>query len=309
MRTSDLIQHLDRTMKAGLIRTDDGVELAYQTWGNGPALVIANGIGLRYQTFALQIPHWARSHQVVCWDYRGIGSSRPLPDGANLSIRRHAEDLAAVLDALNIGRATFLGWSMGSQVVAELGVLCPDRIVGFVSMAGTWRSPFSTALGMPYFRSTLSTIIGTAAKAPFLAQVILRPAPHVPRVVRFLKLIRWVGAGCDPDLVMEMVEQVAVLDKETFFGTLLEVDAHDATQSLRQFESPVLILSGGKDLFTPPKLARRMQTLFRDADLKIFQEGSHYVHQEYPEEVRRAVDGFLARISYRIKPERAYRFS
>ena len=49
--------------------------LAVQVAGDGPAVVLANGIGVRHRGRARFTAHLRRAHRVICWDYRGIGGS------------------------------------------------------------------------------------------------------------------------------------------------------------------------------------------------------------------------------------------
>ena len=65
-----------RPDREGVLRLDDGTLLPWQEFGAGPAVVLANGIGVRWPGLAHQIETLRARRRVVCWDYRGMGPSR-----------------------------------------------------------------------------------------------------------------------------------------------------------------------------------------------------------------------------------------
>jgi pimeloyl-ACP methyl ester carboxylesterase len=98
--------------------------LRYERAGSGPPLVFVHGYGLDHRLWDPQFASFAATHEVVRYDLRGYGaSSGPLENGYT-----HGGDLVALLDHLDIERATFVGLSMGGQVALELGVLHPERV-------------------------------------------------------------------------------------------------------------------------------------------------------------------------------------
>jgi predicted alpha/beta hydrolase len=58
------------------VRTDDGVSLSVQVTGEGPPVLLANGIGVVRPGLDFLAAHLAPHHRVICWDYRGAGASR-----------------------------------------------------------------------------------------------------------------------------------------------------------------------------------------------------------------------------------------
>lgn len=61
-------------------------------------------------------------------DLRGFGGSEPLPVDATRGVRDFSDDVAAVLDALGVGAAHLVGWSMGGGVVLQLLLDRPDLV-------------------------------------------------------------------------------------------------------------------------------------------------------------------------------------
>lgn len=65
-------------------------------------------------------------------DLRGFGDSEALPVDATRGLGDFADDVASVLDALDISRAVLVGWSMGGGVVMRLLLDRPDLVAGVV---------------------------------------------------------------------------------------------------------------------------------------------------------------------------------
>jgi len=101
--------------------SNDGTEIAYESEGDGPPLVLLHGgSGCRRHWDAL-VPHLAEEFTVVRPDRRGRGDSG---DGSDYSLQREVEDLRAVLSTLDAG-ATVFGHSFGG-LVALAAVEDPD---------------------------------------------------------------------------------------------------------------------------------------------------------------------------------------
>jgi pimeloyl-ACP methyl ester carboxylesterase len=92
------------------------------------------------------IPALARTHRVICPDLRGLGWSGWPADG-DFAKERLADDVLALLDALGIERAGYLGHDWGAWTGWLLATRAPERLsrLLLVSMIHPW-TPRSTAL-------------------------------------------------------------------------------------------------------------------------------------------------------------------
>lgn len=114
----------------------NGVKLAVDVGGSGPAVVLAHGFpelaySWRHQGHALI----RAGYRVAVPDQRGYGrSDRPEPIEA-YDIVELTDDLLAVLDSLGEDRAVFVGHDWGAAVVWQLALLAPERVAGVVGMS------------------------------------------------------------------------------------------------------------------------------------------------------------------------------
>jgi non-heme chloroperoxidase len=100
------------------ITTADGTELYYKDWGSGPVVTFSHGWPLSADAWDGQLLFLAQNgYRVVAHDRRGHGrSSQP---SAGNDMDGYADDLAAVIEALDLGDATLVGHSTGGGEVAR----------------------------------------------------------------------------------------------------------------------------------------------------------------------------------------------
>ena len=96
----------------------DGAEIFYKDWGDGPPVVFAHGWPLTADSWDYQMLHLARNGcRCVAHDRRGHGRSTQTWDGNEMDT--YADDLAAVIEALDLREATLVGFSTGGGEVAR----------------------------------------------------------------------------------------------------------------------------------------------------------------------------------------------
>ena len=113
----------------------NGIQIAYERVGDGPALVLVHGAGVDGRMWQPQISALADEFTVVAWDEPGAGRSDDLP--ADFGLADYAHCLAAVIDALALGPAHVAGLSWGGTVVLELYRHHPES-VGSLTFADSY---------------------------------------------------------------------------------------------------------------------------------------------------------------------------
>jgi pimeloyl-ACP methyl ester carboxylesterase len=121
------------SVRAQTVHTTLGT-VAYRAIGAGPPLVMVNGYSATMEDWdPLLVDALAQHHRLVIFDNAGIGRTQSLP--APLSIDAMANQTGALINALHLGRADVLGWSMGTTVVQALAVLYPSEVAALVLCA------------------------------------------------------------------------------------------------------------------------------------------------------------------------------
>ena len=117
------------------ITTKDGRQIYYKDWGEGPVVTFSHGWPLNAAAWDGQMLFLAqRGFRVVALDRRGHGRSTQTSLGNDMD--GYADDLAAVIDALDLKKATLVGHSTGGGEVARyIGRHGTKRVAKAVLMA------------------------------------------------------------------------------------------------------------------------------------------------------------------------------
>src|SRR6202167_241801 len=100
------------------ITTKDGTQIYYKDWGKGPPIVFSHGWPLSADAWEDQMIFLAaRGYRCIAHDRRGHGRSDQPWDGNDLDT--YADDLANLIEALNLREATLVGHSTGGGEVAR----------------------------------------------------------------------------------------------------------------------------------------------------------------------------------------------
>ncbi|MDT7684288.1 MAG: hypothetical protein QOG57_4598, partial [Pseudonocardiales bacterium] len=165
----------------------NGKELAVEVDGEGPAVLLVHGLGGTSNFYQVQADALAERFRVIRVDSAGAGRS-PVADG--ISIESHADDLAAVLDALDVDSAAVVGHSMGTLVVRTLAARHPGK-VSALALLGAVREPPEAGRQAQRDRAAVLREKGTAAVAPgvvanALSETTRQRRPEVAAFVREL---------------------------------------------------------------------------------------------------------------------------
>src|SRR5829696_2859275 len=129
--------------RSGTVRTN-GQDLFYEIHGDGPPLVLVMGIGYDSSLWTLQqVPVLSTRFRVVLLDNRDAGRSSRADH--QYTIADMADDVAGLLDALDIRRTHLLGLSMGSMIGMEFALRHADRLDRLV-LAGPAAAPRRSAV-------------------------------------------------------------------------------------------------------------------------------------------------------------------
>ncbi|WP_255197058.1 alpha/beta fold hydrolase [Halorarius litoreus] len=122
----------------------NGVETYYETDGDGPPVVLLHGAGMDGRLWAEQARPLADDHRLVVPDLRGHGrtggSARE-----DYSVALFADDVRALVDALDLDRPAVVGHSMGAFVALVYAARHTDACAGLATLGGEVPEPLSYA--------------------------------------------------------------------------------------------------------------------------------------------------------------------
>jgi pimeloyl-ACP methyl ester carboxylesterase len=105
-----------------------GVNLYYEIHGEGPALLLSHGYSATSQMWQHQIAALSPSHKVIVWDMRGHGRSDSPNDQSEYSHEKSVEDMAALLDVVEVDKAVIAGLSLGGYMSLAFHLTHPKRV-------------------------------------------------------------------------------------------------------------------------------------------------------------------------------------
>ncbi len=220
----------------GFVPVTDG-QLYYERAGSGPAIVLIHSAFLDSRMWDPQVETYAADHTVVRYDVRGQGQSRG--DRSNAS---HAEDLAAILNYLNLPTAFVLGNSNGARIAADFAAGLPDRALGLILVAGSPYDMDPTEEEKVRFMDSFPDGEGKLVEA-------LRAGRKTEAVEKILDL--W--APSVPPADRARLRQITVDNYDPFAQFVLgeppsgRAPTYPVASFLRQGKIPILALTGAHD--------------------------------------------------------------
>jgi len=115
-----------------------GAEIYYEIHGDGPPLVLLHGGVTPSTTFGAPLVAMAKTHKVIAIHLRGHGFTTDTAEP--WSTEAMADDVAAVLRQLGIGKARLMGYSLGAAVALQVAIRHPELVEKLVSVSVAFRT-------------------------------------------------------------------------------------------------------------------------------------------------------------------------
>ncbi len=125
-----------RPLKSGYAPID-GLSMYYEIYGHGQPLVLLHGGFGSIEMFGSNIAALAAGRQVIAPDLQGHGRTA---DGARpLSYEAMADDVAALISYLGLGKADVMGYSLGGEVALQTAIRHPDSVRRLVLVSTAYK--------------------------------------------------------------------------------------------------------------------------------------------------------------------------
>lgn len=246
----------------------------YEVSGEGPTVVLSHGAGGNHASWFQQVPVLAREFRVVTWDQRGFG--RTGNTAGDPGPRTAAEDLARLLDALEIERTHLVAQSMGGWAALACALAQPARVASLV-LADTIGGIYT-----PDVEQAFDGFIQSLASSPPPDRLPLGVHPALGPLVRR-----------DAALAF-LYQQLASLAEPAppQIGLLLRQTAQDPA-ALARLDLPVLFVVGAQDPIFPPHAIRSAAGRLRRARVVEIADAGHSPYFERADEWNHVVLRFL----------------
>ncbi len=257
----------------------DGTRIGYQVSGSGPCVVLANGLGGTYLAFK-HLYAALGEYKTICWDYRGLYSSAAPSDPRANTMAHHIDDLMAILAAEAVDEFVLIGWSMGVQVGFETIKRHRARVRGLYAINGTYGRTFRTVMGSRLIGQTIPMLLKLVrAQASLVGRATKRIAGS-DALINAMKRVGLVSETIDVEIFRQVAGGFQHVDWVIYSDLLSRLDEHDAEDVLPTIDVPVAIVTGDRDLMTPPATAEHIHRLIPKSRLVVIRGGSHYTPVE-----------------------------
>lgn len=251
-----------------------GTHLFYDLTGreDGPLLVLSNSLGTTVEMWDEVIKLLAPSFRVLRYDTRGHGRSST--SIAPLTMKQLADDLAGLLDTLNIDKAHIGGLSLGGMTAQALAIHHPHKVKSLILMA---TGPFLPPAENWNTRAKTVREQGLGAIVDTVLARWFTPAyfeTHAHRIIFYRKLFL-ANAPEGYALCCESIRDA------------------DLRPGLSSISVPTLVIAGAEDPVTPVSMANELTDAIKAARSAVISEASHLLAIEQPAETAALISQFI----------------
>ncbi len=259
------------------VRVND-VDISYQWDGAaaGPVVVLSNSLMSNFDMWDDTVPALADKYRVLRYDTRGHGRSGVTP--GPYSIASLSQDLIALLDALNVGKAHVVGLSMGGMIAQYVGANYPDRVLSL--------GLCNSASEMPP-RSTWAERIDAAQKGGIAALV--------DGTIK-----RWFREGFiagSPKKIERVRQMVLATSVDGYIANASAVRDMSQTTMLLKIKAPTLVMTGRQDPACTVEQGTVLHRMIDSSKFVIIEDAAHISNIEQPDLFNRNLRQFLDSVS------------
>src|SRR6202171_3688922 len=257
------------------VRSDD-VEIFYEIRGSGPPVVLLHPFPCHHEFWNPVAEALDSRYRLILPDPRGRGDSE-IGEGPAL-MQKHAGDVARVLDAAGVGKAAFVGCSIGGYILFEFWRRFRAR-VGALRLCD--KTPHADTAEGRANRLRAAAAVLEQGTEPFIESMIP-------------KLMGRTTVGARPDLVegaRAMMRKMSAEDISLVLRGMAE--RPDSVADLKSIDVPTLIVIGEEDVLSTLADGELMRQNIAGSQLKVVPKAGHYAPWEQPELVGKVLRQFL----------------
>jgi 3-oxoadipate enol-lactonase len=260
----------------------NGTSLYYEDTGpgsTGETIVFSHGLLWGTELFEPQVAALRDRYRCISWDHRGQGKSAGDPNRHCIGMELVWQDAVALLEALSVTGAHFVGLSMGGFVGMRMAARRPDLVNKLVLVETSFEpEPVENVaryrLLTAIYRTIGPRVIQSRVAPIMLGKTIVADPNRKADVARFVKLMTrrrdvWKAVN-------------GVIDR-----------AGIARSELARIRAPTLVIVGDEDTATTPAKAQQIAAEIRGSRLVTIPRAGHSSTVEEPVAVTAAIETFL----------------
>ena len=262
----------------------NSISYAYRATGDGavPLVLLQHFRGNMDNWDPALIDDLAAARRVLTFDNAGVGGSTGTTPS---TVAQMARDAIAFLDAMEIGEADILGFSIGSFVAQEIALIRPDVVRSLVLASSAPQG----AAGMHGWAAEVIGAVGVPRPGPEQYLDVFFTSSAASRKAGKEALARMQARTQDRDQATTWQTRLAQYDAVCAWGT----PCHAALERLSAVEAPVFVANGDSDPMILPHYSYLLAGLIPQARLKVYPDSAHGFLFQHHAEFAADVSAFL----------------
>jgi pimeloyl-ACP methyl ester carboxylesterase len=260
----------------------NGVKLHYQEKGEGTPLVLIHGYTSLHYTWNDVFEPLSKKFRVIAVDLKGFGFSDK-PDG-DYTRREQAKLVRGLLDHLKIEKTWLAGSSMGGEVSLNVALQSPERVAGLILI---------DSAGVKFESRSRSS--SEAFKIPFLGRAFAALALLSEDTIRDGLRRSYFDRSKITDKTVRMYHLPLTGNNGQRAAALAsqQWDFYSIEGGLGKINVPALIIWGAEDEVIPLGTGRKMNSLIKNSELKVYENTGHLPQEEVPQRVVEDILDFI----------------
>lgn len=278
----------------GTFKSFDETEIYYEIRGSGRPLILNYGIGCLINHWLPQIRHFSETHQVIVYDYRAHHKSDVPRDLSQMSIDALAKDLQALMQHLEIPKASLWGHSFGVQMLMKTYDLFPELFENIVFVNGFVKNPLAGMFGNDMALRFFNKFKSGYQQLPETVSFLWKNAIQNPLAVPISALAGGFNLNLTSVKDIEIYARgISSMNLNAFINLFESMVNYDGSYVLDKIQIPTLIIAGKKDAITPTKLQREMHGRVEGSQFLVVPYGTHCTQLDMSDLVNQRIAKFL----------------
>jgi proline-specific peptidase len=273
----------------------NSIKICYEIKGEGEPVLLVHGFGNRKEHWRAQFKTLSKHFKVIRFDNRGAGKS-DRPD-MMYTMELFADDIAGLLDYLNIDKTNIIGHSLGGMILQNFALKYPNKIIKIVlinTLAGVTPPGIPPDKGVEIYRKNAVAGIKARKKDPlnvFLHSAKYSYSRNFWKQMKENPKKKFHNIWSVEDLVEEKTNNGPTVKDINHQAEALK--SHNTYNKLHEIKNKVLVLAADKDKNCPMLMNKKIHEQLPNSKFIVIENAGHQSILEYPQIINSHIIEFL----------------